>query len=591
MERPLKRRRVGLDDPDEQLHYRRALNDSRLKASFESIFEKYGKDFSGVGDEIDLETGEIVVNNGHLLSMRDEQDIDGGGNEVDELYGLDDSLRQKKADIYNVEEDSILPVLIEPSLVHDQDEGDITDEDVDSLMGDIGYLDNGLVVVNPSGATNIGILGLPHRNAPPSYTRTKQYPKLGESHNDIQQQAARQHSVYLDPVDLDTEPKWIAPPLPDLQTNPKYKSLQDQIQIPTDNTHRSPSPPGESLWANPEMPSLQKHNRRKWLKTEDALLKHLKLSTKLTYREMQYRFPGRASNALKTRWSCINSIKEPSVRQTKSEDNLRSSTTPSVSEITEKPPGRTGIEIRYSRSDILGCPIEKENSNDDRVCSTTPEEEHLIQSKTLQQLPTLESHRAMNVEFSQVVAETSIVLPTSLSPPKEILLRYNQTPPAEFQQLPAEVQIPPVKGQTPPAEVEAPPAKIQNSTVKVQLSASVDEPFQTPPKLSKTVEPFEKNPVSHPGRPSRMLSVMVERFSHNPIVTEPISLAKSNLHPSKLPSPHQSAKDTASPKQPYSQDKTGRNPSYTGLIITSDEPCIPPPLFGPTLPTMSRTVG
>ncbi|KAI9763629.1 MAG: hypothetical protein M1835_007765, partial [Candelina submexicana] len=43
-------------------------------STFESIFEKYSKDFSTVGDEIDLETGEIVINNGHLRKMRDEQD-------------------------------------------------------------------------------------------------------------------------------------------------------------------------------------------------------------------------------------------------------------------------------------------------------------------------------------------------------------------------------------------------------------------------------------------------------------------------------------------------------------------------------------
>ncbi|KAH0536761.1 hypothetical protein FGG08_006399 [Glutinoglossum americanum] len=60
-----------------ELEFRRlrAQNDLRLKSKFEAIFEKYGKDFTGIGDEIDLETGEIVVNNGHLTEMRDEQDV------------------------------------------------------------------------------------------------------------------------------------------------------------------------------------------------------------------------------------------------------------------------------------------------------------------------------------------------------------------------------------------------------------------------------------------------------------------------------------------------------------------------------------
>lgn len=60
---------------DQDLDTRRLRNDSILKSRFESIFEKYGRDFDGLGDEIDLTTGEVVVNNGHLDSMEDEKDI------------------------------------------------------------------------------------------------------------------------------------------------------------------------------------------------------------------------------------------------------------------------------------------------------------------------------------------------------------------------------------------------------------------------------------------------------------------------------------------------------------------------------------
>ncbi|KAK5738839.1 hypothetical protein LTR17_005774 [Elasticomyces elasticus] len=55
-------------------HHDRKENDRRLKSRFEAIFEKYARDFSGVGDEIDIETGEIVVDNGHLESMQHEVD-------------------------------------------------------------------------------------------------------------------------------------------------------------------------------------------------------------------------------------------------------------------------------------------------------------------------------------------------------------------------------------------------------------------------------------------------------------------------------------------------------------------------------------
>ncbi|RKF61804.1 putative myb-like dna-binding domain protein [Erysiphe neolycopersici] len=49
---------------------KRAELDKKLKSTFESIFEKYGKDFNGIGDEIDIATGRIVVDNGHLLCMQ-----------------------------------------------------------------------------------------------------------------------------------------------------------------------------------------------------------------------------------------------------------------------------------------------------------------------------------------------------------------------------------------------------------------------------------------------------------------------------------------------------------------------------------------
>ncbi|KAF7185848.1 hypothetical protein HII31_12721 [Pseudocercospora fuligena] len=60
------------DDGD--LEDDRARNDQRLKSRFEHIFAKYEHDFSGVGDEIEIHTNEIVVNNGHLEHLRSEVD-------------------------------------------------------------------------------------------------------------------------------------------------------------------------------------------------------------------------------------------------------------------------------------------------------------------------------------------------------------------------------------------------------------------------------------------------------------------------------------------------------------------------------------
>ncbi|KAI1761250.1 hypothetical protein GGR53DRAFT_39030 [Hypoxylon sp. FL1150] len=60
-------------DPLYELDKGRAKAATRLKSAFERIFEKYERDFTGVGDEIDLETGEVVVDNGHLQSLEDEK--------------------------------------------------------------------------------------------------------------------------------------------------------------------------------------------------------------------------------------------------------------------------------------------------------------------------------------------------------------------------------------------------------------------------------------------------------------------------------------------------------------------------------------
>jgi Centromere protein Scm3 len=77
MERPLKRPRLSIFDrqaPDAELEQARYMNDLCLKSRFEAIFEKYSQDFTKIGDEINVETGEIVVNNGHLESMESETD-------------------------------------------------------------------------------------------------------------------------------------------------------------------------------------------------------------------------------------------------------------------------------------------------------------------------------------------------------------------------------------------------------------------------------------------------------------------------------------------------------------------------------------
>lgn len=82
MDEPLhKRPRLSMfsDQPsdaefDQDLDIRRHRNDHLLKSRLELIFKKYSHDFTGVGDEIDLVRGDIVVDNGHLEGMENETD-------------------------------------------------------------------------------------------------------------------------------------------------------------------------------------------------------------------------------------------------------------------------------------------------------------------------------------------------------------------------------------------------------------------------------------------------------------------------------------------------------------------------------------
>ncbi|UNI23454.1 hypothetical protein JDV02_009272 [Purpureocillium takamizusanense] len=70
-------------DPGYKLSLERAYADNRFQATMAHIFEKYSRNFEGIGDEIDMVTGEIVINNGHLQNMRNEVDVGLEGPEHD----------------------------------------------------------------------------------------------------------------------------------------------------------------------------------------------------------------------------------------------------------------------------------------------------------------------------------------------------------------------------------------------------------------------------------------------------------------------------------------------------------------------------
>ncbi len=69
-----RREQINTDMTDEEFQQRKIENDRRLKRAFDHIFEKYNRNFDDIGDEIDLEKEEIVVNNGHIELMEHNRD-------------------------------------------------------------------------------------------------------------------------------------------------------------------------------------------------------------------------------------------------------------------------------------------------------------------------------------------------------------------------------------------------------------------------------------------------------------------------------------------------------------------------------------
>ncbi|KAF2234521.1 hypothetical protein EV356DRAFT_532830 [Viridothelium virens] len=136
-----------------ELARKRYENDRRLEGTFSKIYEKYSRDFTNVGDEIDLETGEVVVDNGHLMHMKDERDV---GNDqahrfvraftanllYEEPIVISDDDTQSESGWRTEESDCSTSSADELGDAYDGDEegmDDHTEEDVDGLEKDSDF--------------------------------------------------------------------------------------------------------------------------------------------------------------------------------------------------------------------------------------------------------------------------------------------------------------------------------------------------------------------------------------------------------------------------------------------------------------------
>ncbi|KAL6249064.1 hypothetical protein RBB50_004127 [Rhinocladiella similis] len=117
---------------DQDLDALRDRNDSLLKTRFESIFEKYSQNFDDLGDEINLWTGEVEVDNGHLQGLRNETDTGDKGRSL--LRAMTEA--EDTADSYfdNEGADKVMQSIeeiAENAAIHDEDQDEDEDDDED----------------------------------------------------------------------------------------------------------------------------------------------------------------------------------------------------------------------------------------------------------------------------------------------------------------------------------------------------------------------------------------------------------------------------------------------------------------------------
>ena len=403
MERPHKRQRLS-KPPELDLSYRREQNDRRLKSTFEAIFDKYGKDFDGVGDEIDLETGEIVINNGHVQGMTDERDP--GDQEDESEYDSDDWSEQEGvlASSLLLESRRRLGALEHGELLQRPDYVDdelSLEGDVDSLMGDHESLveepilpptrgtsfppdshyeegtEDELASSDPAWPTPARTCSTPRKVWP---TPKKMTPL---SHTPWRSSPVKPVHVDKPPVD----PVWKAPPLPTRSPSQFPKATDDKVKVPAPR-----HPPGNhsravlSLPISPERsPELsnsrisksaadngnqpkntRRHPKARWTEEEENRLVRLRTTTTMKYSEIQRYFPSRKMRAIMLHWSDMTrNIKDMDqfLRRYGSEDPVASSNSTS--------PRKHGGNETTADADILpsvsstATPDPESHQNDD----------------------------------------------------------------------------------------------------------------------------------------------------------------------------------------------------------------------------------
>ena len=338
MQPPLKRPRLSRsNDPDTDLHERRTRNDSRLKSIFESIFDKYGKNFEGIGDEIDMRTGEIVVNNGHILGMMDERDAGDAESSSEELesgyYSEDENPETPITSYEHQEIAQKLDASGDEALMAEPEASWRSDNDADSLMGAI-EVEQPSVETDPTSRVE-DIASDSEEDELANSDFEWMTPRHIRAAAQDRWHYRKQELESLD--DSTIEPAWRAPPIP--MARPSSQGILDIRPTSIDDVQDDPDSKGEgvSLWApegkkrrrlrsrkshapdrqspliqqegfdagqGPSDSSISGHVSRRyyWTQEEEDLLRQLKATTTLTRRQMQPYFPHRHGQSIGLHW-------------------------------------------------------------------------------------------------------------------------------------------------------------------------------------------------------------------------------------------------------------------------------------------------
>lgn len=315
------------------LQQRRARNDNQLKSIFESIFDKYGKDFDGIGDEIDLRTGEIVVDNGHVIGMKSERDPGTAGSSSEEYESEYSSEEEDdRQDVDGRAMEGVCKELGNAALSSEPETGRPAIYDIDFLTQ----------------RTETDPLFPTFEKSPPGQMTCYDSGEDELADSAIEWVTPREaraiaHQKWQLPGDGPTftdeslvEEAWRAPPLPKCTT--PCITMQKAVPV-TDRRRESIDSEAAviSLWNSsarkrrhstlaeaPQAdqpisvptflnrpggthgsPSQPKGNRRKlaWTQEEEDTLRHLKQNTTLIYREMESYFPARNWESVASKWT------------------------------------------------------------------------------------------------------------------------------------------------------------------------------------------------------------------------------------------------------------------------------------------------